>query len=160
VDFGEGKILWIRIELDMFKNPQSGDIEAYIYALDIDQKKTSNALVYSVVNFGYDYLALLDLTTKKYTIFEKTESSTPLPTFHVSNYETEVAQYARKFLVEEDIEKNIKEMSYENLFNQLETQKIYTTYCRVKENDGRISRKKLQFSYLDSKRKKIIATRT
>ncbi|MEG1520395.1 MAG: ATP-binding protein, partial [Clostridia bacterium] len=160
VDFGEGKILWIRIELDMFKNPQSGDIEAYIYALDIDQKKTSNALVYSVVNLGYDYLALLDLTTDKYTIFEKTESSTPLPSFFNSSYKVEVAEYAHKFLVEEDIEKNIHDLSYENLLNQLETQKEYTTFCRVKEFDGSISRKKLQFSYLDKARKKITVTRT
>ncbi|MEF9840886.1 MAG: response regulator, partial [Lachnospiraceae bacterium] len=35
-----------------------------------------------------------------------------------------------------------------------------TSYCRVHEADGRISRKKLQFSYLDKPRKKIILTRT
>ncbi|MEG0216090.1 MAG: response regulator, partial [Hungatella sp.] len=39
-------------------------------------------------------------------------------------------------------------------------QDIFTTFCRIQEADGRISRKKLQFSYLDKRRKKIIATRT
>ncbi|MEG0780949.1 MAG: ATP-binding protein, partial [Oscillospiraceae bacterium] len=42
---------------------------------------------------------------------------------------------------------------------QLATQGIYTTFCRVKEADGSISRKKLQFSYLDRPGNRIIATR-
>ncbi|MEG2583506.1 MAG: response regulator [Oscillospiraceae bacterium] len=160
VKFDKKLIIWIKIELDMFQNPKSGDIEAYIYALDIDQKKTANALVNTVVNMDYDYLALLDTETNGYTVFAKTEGTTPLPPFYASDYRTEVAQYAHQFLVEEDIEQNIHDMSYENLFEQLEEHPVFTTYCRVKEPDGRISRKKLQFSYLNKSQKKIIATRT
>ncbi|MEF9998969.1 MAG: response regulator [Lachnospiraceae bacterium] len=160
VDFENRPPLWVRIELDMFLNPKNGDVEAYIYAADIDQKKTNQALVDTVVNMDYDYLAMLDMVTDGYTIFSKTKNKTPLPSFYASNYKDEVEQYARKFLVEEDIEQNIYDLSYENLLEQLENQEIYTTYCRVKELDGSISRKKLQFSYLDEKRKKIIAART
>ncbi|MEG1887270.1 MAG: response regulator [Oscillospiraceae bacterium] len=160
VDFGNDKTFWVKIEIDMFQNPQSGDAEAYIYALDIDQKKTANALVDTVVNMDYDYLALLDAATNGYTIFAKTEGTTHLPPFHASDYKTEVEQYARTFLVDEDIEQNIHDMSYENLFEQLEKEDIFTSYCRVHEPDGSISHKKLQFSYLDKLRKKIIVTRT
>ncbi|MEF9866087.1 MAG: response regulator, partial [Oscillospiraceae bacterium] len=160
VTFENSKAFWIQIELDMFQNPKTSDIEAYIYALDIDQKKMAQALVDTVVNMDYDYLALLDADADDYTIFAKTEGSTPLPPFHVSSYEKEVAQYAQDCLVEEDIAQNIHDMSYANLFKQLETQNVYTTYCRVKENDGLISRKKIQFSYLDKPRKKIIVTRS
>ncbi|MEG0762613.1 MAG: response regulator [Oscillospiraceae bacterium] len=160
INYNANNIIWIKIELDMFQNPQNGDIEAYIYALDINQKKNERAIVDSVVNLDYDYLALLDAITDKYTIFAKTVSNTPLPAFNVSNYENEVRQFAKNFLVEEDIEQNIHDMSYQNLFEQLEKQKTYTTYCRVKESDGSISHKKLQFSYLDKPRKKIIVARS
>ncbi|MEG2597471.1 MAG: response regulator, partial [Oscillospiraceae bacterium] len=37
---------------------------------------------------------------------------------------------------------------------------IFTSYCQVKETDGTISRKKLQFSYLNQSHRKIIVTRT
>ncbi|MEG1972982.1 MAG: ATP-binding protein, partial [Oscillospiraceae bacterium] len=100
------------------------------------------------------------IVTESYTIFAKTSGKTPLPSFYASNYEKEVEQYARKYLVDEDIEQNIHDLSYKNLLKQLENNDVYTVYCRVKEDDGSISRKKLQFSYLDRKRKKIIATRT
>ncbi|MEG1516131.1 MAG: hypothetical protein RSD95_14685, partial [Clostridia bacterium] len=66
VRFGEENAFWIKIELNMFQNPQSGDIEAYIYALDINQKKMARALVDAVVNMDYDFLALLDAVTGDY----------------------------------------------------------------------------------------------
>ncbi|MEF9916388.1 MAG: response regulator [Lachnospiraceae bacterium] len=160
VNFGNHHIFWINIELDMFANPQSGDIEAYIYAQDIDQKKTSSALVASVVNMDYDFLALLDATTNSYTLFAKKDGTTNIPPSYSCDYESEVTLFAQKVVVKEDIERNIYDMSFANLFERLEKQEIYTSYCRVHEADGRISRKKLQFSYLDKPRKKIILTRT
>ncbi|MEG1789425.1 MAG: response regulator [Oscillospiraceae bacterium] len=159
VSYGGGMGIWIKIELNMFQNPQTRDIEAYIYATDINKEKLARALVDTVVNMDYDYLALLDAVADDYTIFAKTGGETPLPPFHASSYEKEVEQYAREFLVEEDIEKNIREMSYKNLFEQLETREVFTAYCRIREPSGGISRKKLQFSYLDRQRKKIIVTR-
>ncbi|MEF9988854.1 MAG: hypothetical protein RR797_07235, partial [Christensenella sp.] len=146
VDFGENKILWIMIELDMFQNPKNGDVEAYIYAMDIDQKKTTQDLVNAVVNMDYDYLALLNSETDAYTLFAQTDARTSLPPLYSSSYAMEVEAYARKFLVEEYIEQNIHDMSYQNLYKQLETQEIYTTYCCIKELNGEIRRKKLQFS--------------
>ncbi|MEG7531579.1 MAG: ATP-binding protein, partial [Hungatella sp.] len=158
--FWEDKVLWIKVEIDMFLNPHTGDIEAYIYAIDIDQKKTTQDLVNAVVNMDYDYLALLNSETDAYTLFAQTDARTSLPPLYSSGYAMEVEAYARKFLVEEDIEQNIHDMSYDNVFAELEKQSVYTTYCRVKEADGRIGRKKMQFSYLDSSHKKIILSRT
>ncbi|MEG1515954.1 MAG: PAS domain-containing protein, partial [Clostridia bacterium] len=97
VNFGAGKIFWIKIELDMFLNPRNSDVEAYIYATDIDQKKMAQALVDTVVDMDYDYLALLDALNDTYMIFAKTASSTPLPPLYASNYALEVENYARKF---------------------------------------------------------------
>ncbi|MEG1426151.1 MAG: response regulator [Oscillospiraceae bacterium] len=160
VRFGTEKSGWIVIEIDLFRNPRNGDIEAYIYAADIDQKKTARALVDTVVNMDYDYLALIDVAAGDYTLYAKTGSSTPLPPIHADSYEQEATKYARMFLVEEDVEKNIREMSWQNLLKQLEKQAIYVVFCRVKEPDGSISRKKIQFSYLDESKHKIIVTRS
>ncbi|MEG0875769.1 MAG: response regulator [Oscillospiraceae bacterium] len=160
MSFDGSNTIWIKIELDMFLNPQSGDIEAYIYATDIDQKKTSRNIVDAVVNMDYDYLALLDSNSDSYLLFAQTGGTTPLPNRHALRYEQEVLRYAREYLVAEDIEQNILDMSYKNVIAQLENQRVYKVYCRVRENDGSISRKKLQFSYLDRARKKIILTRS
>ncbi|MEG2700773.1 MAG: histidine kinase dimerization/phospho-acceptor domain-containing protein, partial [Hungatella sp.] len=160
MNFGDDKILWIKVELDMFLNPKNGDIEGYIYATDIDQKRTARALVDAVVKIDYDYLAMLDITTKTYTLFAQNIKKTILPPSNGIDYKVEVERYARQFLPEEEIERNIREMSLENVMEQLEKQDLFTTYCRVYELDGSISRKKLQFSYLDNLKKRIILTRS
>ncbi|MEF9940209.1 MAG: response regulator [Clostridium sp.] len=160
MNFGDDKILWIKVELDMFLNPKNGDIEGYIYATDIDQKRTARALVDAVVKIDYDYLAMIDITTKTYTLFAQNIKKTILPPSNGIDYKVEVERYARQFLPEEEIERNIREMSLENVMEQLEKQDLFTTYCRVYELDGSISRKKLQFSYLDNLKKRIILTRS
>ncbi|MEG1930025.1 MAG: response regulator [Anaerovorax sp.] len=160
VHFEGDKTLWIKIELDMFLHPKSGDVEAYIYATDIDQKKMTQDLVNAVVTIDYDYLALLDSDADVYTLFAQNDGKTSLPPFHSNSYEYEIEKYARTYLVEEDIERNIYEMSYKNVFAQLEKQDIYKTYCRIRNEDGGIGHKKLQFSYLDKRHRRIVLTRS
>ncbi|MEG1068993.1 MAG: response regulator [Ruthenibacterium sp.] len=160
ISFWKDKTLWIKVEADMFQNPKNGDIEAYIYATDIDQKKTFAAIVNAVVNMDYDYLTLLDSSTDAYIIFAQSGRKTPLPPFYGNSYYQEMVTYAQKYVVEEDRARNIEEMSYKNILAQLEKRPIYTTYCCVREPDGSISRKKMQFSYLNRPRHKIILTRS
>ncbi|MEG1687477.1 MAG: response regulator, partial [Angelakisella sp.] len=88
------------------------------------------------------------------------DSNTSLPPSYSTSYQKAAVQFARECLVPEDIEQNIHDLSYENLFFQLDQQTVFTAYCCVKEPDGHIARKKLQFSYLDKARKKIIVTRS
>ncbi|MEG2506493.1 MAG: response regulator [Longicatena sp.] len=160
VDFGNQDVIWIQIELDMFQNPKTNDVEAYIYALDIHQKKISRAIVDSVVDMDYDYLALIDVSNDEYILFSKSSATTQLPQLVKGCFQHEVASFAHQYIVEEEIEQNIYEMSYENVFEQLKKHDIYRCYCRVNEADGHISRKKLQFSYLDKGKSKIILSRS
>ena len=160
MSFWQNKVLWIRVEVDMFLNPKTDDIEAYIYAMDVDQQKMSRALVDAVVNLDYDYLTLIDCKNDTYVLFAQSGRKTPLPPVYASGYEQKVADYARAHLLEEDVEHNIWEMSYENMLAQLENQDIYTLYTRDRQPDGSIRRKKLQFSYLDKPHKRVILTRS
>ncbi|MEG0841398.1 MAG: response regulator [Erysipelotrichaceae bacterium] len=160
VRFSSDTILWIQIELDMFQNPKNGEIEAYIYALDINDKKMARAMVDAVVDIDYDYMALLEADVNRYKIYSNTTNSTSMPPLEATDYAQAVSDYAHAYLVEEDIEKNIQDMSVENIRKQLADKKVYTSYWRVKESNGEISRKKLQYSYLDRSRNKVLITRS
>ncbi|MEG0770721.1 MAG: response regulator [Clostridia bacterium] len=159
VEFEKGHLIWIRIELDMFLNPKTNDVEAYIYATDIDQKKMFRALVDAVVKIDYDYLALIDIKSDSYTIYGNENSDTPIPTEKNTSYKQEVTNFAKRYIIKEDVEKHIKDMSIENILENLKDKEIYTTIARMYEENGSLSRKKLQFSYLDERRTKIILTR-
>ncbi|MEG0959515.1 MAG: response regulator [Erysipelotrichaceae bacterium] len=160
MDFGDGRIIWTKVEIEMFLNPNTGDAEAFIYAIDIDQKKVSRELVDAVVALDYDFFALLDIVSGSYMLFAQLSGETSLPPMHAASYEHEVKVYAHKYLVDEDIERNIHEMSLKNVLKELDKHNVYTTFCRVREDNGLITRKKLQFSYLDRPHQKIVLTRS
>lgn len=156
----DGTVKWVEARVTLLKKPDTGDIMAFFNSWDINDKKNAQALVDAVVNMNYDYLALLNMKTNSYTIFAKTGGETPLPPFYSSDYPSEVEKYAREFLVPEDVERNIQEMSYDNLQKKLAVQPVYTIYCALRESDGRISHKKLQFSYLNRQEQTVIVART
>ncbi|MEG2837766.1 MAG: response regulator, partial [Erysipelotrichaceae bacterium] len=122
--------------------------------------KISRELVDAVAALDYDYLALLDLVNGSYNLFAQMSCETSLPPMRGMSYDHEIETYARKYLVDEDIERNIREMKMKNVMKHLDKHQVYTTYCRVKEDNGSITRKKLQFSYLDRPHQKMVLTRS
>lgn len=154
------EIRWLKVHVKLLKKPGTEDVIAFFNTWDIHEQKTAQLIIDAVVAMDYDYVAQLDAIKNTYTIYTKLENGDSQPPFFTSDYESEVRQYAQEHLLEEDIEQNIKDMSYQNLFEQLERAKIYTTFCRTKEKEGKISRKKLQFTYLKKDEKKILVTRS
>lgn len=156
----DGRIIWAQTTGKLYAEPVSGDVMCFIYSYDINEQKTAQDMIDTVVRVDYDYLALLDCRTLDYTVYANSENlRTPLPPFHSSNYEQEVREYARMYLLAEDAEQNIHDMSVANIRAQLETRDSFVAYAAMREKDGTVSRKKLQFSYLDRTNEKVLITR-
>lgn len=155
----DGTVKWVEVRVALMKKPDTNDIMAFFNSWDIHDKKMAQAMIDTVVQMNYDYMALLDMKNNTYTVYAQSEDGSPLPPFYSSDYQSEVVNYARAYLIAEDVQRNIQEMSFANLKEQLAKLDIYTTYCAVHESDGRISRKKLQFSYLSRDEQTVILTR-
>ena len=155
----DGSFKWVEAQVNLVKRPETEEIIAFLNSWDIDEKKTIQAMVDTVVNMNFDYLSLLDLKSNHYFIFAKSATKTPLPPLTGDNYSAAVEEYSREHMVPEDVERNILEMSCESIKKNLENQSIYTTYCSIRESDGRISHKLRQFSYLDRDEEKVILIR-
>lgn len=154
-----GRIIWAQTMGRLYKESTSGDVMCFIYSYNINERRTAREMIDTVVRLDYEYLALLDCRTNDYLIYaNQGNARTPLPPFHSSDYEHEVAAYARTYLVAEDVERNIQEMSIANIREQLKERDIFTSYVAIMENGG-ICRKKLQFSYLDRTQEKVLITR-
>lgn len=155
----DGHIFWAQTTGKLYYDPVSGDAKCFIYSYDIDEQKTAQEMISTVARLEYDYLALLDCQTEEYqTYANKTNPLATLPNFHSSNYKQEVADYAREFLVPEDVEQNIHDMSIANIRKQLSHQEFFISYASVRNKDGSISKKKLKFSYMDKNREKVLIT--
>ncbi|MDD3205985.1 MAG: ATP-binding protein [Lachnospiraceae bacterium] len=133
----------------------------FVYSYDISTQKIFKEMLDTIVNLDYDYLALLDCENKDYKMYAGNDrNQTALPSSYSNAYEDEVAKYAREYLIPEDVESNIHDMSIANLQEKLSKQDVFTSTCSMKERNGTIRRKKLQFSYLDRENGRILITRS
>ncbi len=155
-----GDIIWAQTSGKLYSEPISGDVMCFIYSYNINEQQTAKQMIETVVKIDYDYLALLDCRTGKYVIYANNEAvSIQLPSLYADNYEEEIVQYARKYLVAEDIESILRDMSIQNICSQLEDKELFVSYASMREPSGEISRKKFQFSYLDRLNSKVLITR-
>lgn len=156
----DGRIIWAQIFGKLYREPVSNDVMCFVYSYDIHEQKTAQDMIRTVVRIDYDYLALLDCRTHDYVVYtSQKESHTPLPPFHSSDYEHEVAEYAHAYVAPDDIERNIHDMSIDNIQTQLKERDLFVAYVAIREDDGSTSHKKLQFSYLDRSNEKVLITR-
>jgi len=56
-----GVPMWIRTNLNMLKNPDTGDIEGVAYSVDISREKRQNEILRIITSQEYDLIALLHL---------------------------------------------------------------------------------------------------
>jgi len=57
----KGKPFYVRTYVNLFKNPDTGDIEGAIYSLDVSKEKQQNAILNIITSQEYDLIALLHL---------------------------------------------------------------------------------------------------
>ena len=154
-----GGTFWCQTQGKLYKDPVSGDIMCFIFGYDVTKQKMAQEIISTVVRLDYDYLALLDCKKNSYEIYSRSaEIDNTLPALK-DNYERSVREFAQNCMSEEEAKKNIYDMSIANLKKQLAHNDRYTCYADVKEKDGSISKKMLQFSYLDKVNEKILFSR-
>ena len=60
---GGGKQCWVRTFANMLRNPDSGDVTAVIYSVDINREINHAAVTHIIANQAYDYTMILHLDT-------------------------------------------------------------------------------------------------
>lgn len=157
---GDGHIFWARTNGQLFAEPDSGHIMCFVYSYDIDDRKTSHSMIESVIGLDYDYMALLDCTNNTYSIkVKKPVGSSPMPPSESDDYSADIKKYLRKYACKEDLEDSIVSTSIQAICNKLEISNSYIHYLSILNSDGSKSRKRMQYSYLDSSNDKVIITR-
>lgn len=107
-----------------------------------------------------DYFIYLDAKKNSYTMFSGSRSGTPLPPAICNDYSSEIVKYAEAFVVPEDREMVIREMSLERVITELEHHDIHAFTCGVWEEGIGYTRKRLEYRYYNRAQKMILLSRT
>lgn len=155
-----GSAVWVRSVLDMMKNPANGDVEALYYAFDINYEKNLNFVVDRLLSADYEFLGLIDVTTKRLMVFGNNMDA-PGMARNGGIYDEEIKNVLSGLILEEYCEESIRTMGCAHVINELESKEYYT--CSFPARDyahTKAGRKQWKFSYLNDSKSLILLTRT
>ncbi len=152
------RILWLRTIADLFKNPETHDVEGFIYDRDRTEEHMLHQMMNTVVNVSFDFIVVIGVKTRRYRTF--IANSGVKTAFHETGiYDAEkTIQEMLVIIYPEDREKTFKAMQLENLTHRLEHKRSAEFSYRV-VIDGRMMHKRCAFAYLDENKEYIILSR-
>lgn len=147
---------WVKIEAH-FDNQKD-------YATIIVRKTSQEHLLKSIVDlYVYntcDYFIYLDVKNDSYTMFSGSTSGTPLPPSVCDSYSTEIVKYANDFVVPEDREMVIHEMTLPRVLEKLEQAETHVFTCGILDATRGYTRKRLEYRYYDRATQMVLLCRT
>lgn len=154
----ENRYIWMRVIVDLVRNPMTEELEALLYAIDINDKKRLEQIGTKIIDESYDAMALIDVRSG--CVFGiKLIGSNSIEPFvshgHGINYDTE----ARRSLVElgtEDSEELAGRLCLDRVKAELDKKKTYSVTTHVAGVKDKYYR--VEYSYVDSRRESIVVS--
>jgi len=158
VDSGEDHS--VKTSLNMLKNPGTGDIEAVVYSVDNQQEETDKAIIDSILNTEYDYIALISIKTKRISVKHYAQTVRNPVMFDAADYDKTARTILGKEVASEELESYVQTIDLSAVTKALEEKSEYIVSFKCHDDDGNIYRKQLTYRYLNKKHDQIILFRT
>lgn len=142
-----------------FNQYHGGDVFAYL----VLNKSGKDDILKQIINLyvfnSCDYFIYLDTQQDTYIMFSGSTNGTPLPPAYCKSYSTEIIRYAEDYVVPEDRDMVIREMTLDRVLASLDEKGVHTIYCGVIEPEG-YARKRLEYRYCDSDKRMVLLSRS
>ncbi|MEF9940696.1 MAG: PAS domain-containing protein [Lachnospiraceae bacterium] len=154
----DGKFCWLGVTINLMKQPNTGDVIAFLYTKDIHKNKMMKYIVDTVIDLDYDYLMYVEKGTGQYVMFTGGHNSN-LEASPTGDYKKTCQTSCAAYVLNEDKEQCLKEIDLDVVTKQLETHKKYQVFFRMKDKQGFTKRKKLTYSYIGDFQDMLMITR-
>lgn len=138
--------MWIEVNIIPIFSQEN---KLLITAHNISKDKIIKSIVDLFVFKNYDYLTLIDTKRNSYITLSRSESGTPVPPISGEDYEQDMIQYNKQFVVPEDCERVTANMRILHIIKMLEEKDAYGFQSGGLEKDGTYRRSRIQFTYYD-----------
>lgn len=149
-------IIWVKTTVNLVENIDTRDLMAYVYTIDINDKKIAEEIMENSVASDYDYIAYVDGNTENFIVYLNNEKNDKKIPINGKSYSAMIESMINTYVVKNEREEVLRQKSLTNIIKQLENQSDYYMYYTEISPDGNIAKKKARYSYLDRKEKRII----
>ena len=150
---------WVRSNLDMAENPETGDIEAVIYSREINEEKMNALVMEKLIYADYDLVTTFPVSTEELKVFVKFDDADS-KTSDNAKYSDAIKTTILNNLNEKDVDEALRRTELKTLIKELEVNSVYEVSYSTKPVNGVSLRKKWGFMYLDETKTVILATRS
>src|SRR5574344_410947 len=151
-----GEMRWVSSYVSMMRNPVTGDVEAVLYSVDIDDQKKEEQIVQRLTSEEFEFIALIDVHSRMITFRNiGSADAAPMPAYS-ADYNTEIFYMVDHFVLEGDREECRRNLAFENVLAHLSLSGAFT-YAYSQPSRSGILRKRLTFYWLDDTRRYAIA---
>lgn len=156
----DGNVIWVNLNINVYADPESGDIKTFMYSTDINTEKINEGILDSVSGVEYDYILLVDLKTDKYD-FVKNNSKDLLEYANKIEFdELSLKDINEKIGIKEEFERINNDLSIPSIRENLSKNDIFEGVYKGMAPDGKIAYKKITYFWLDKALEKVIMTRS
>lgn len=151
--------IWIRVEVNLLKRPETSEIMAFIYNRDITKERKLKHILECLMSYGYDEIYTVDIGNMRfaavaigqYALDEQKSKGW---------YEEELKCLAERAPLEKDKKKIIEELNMGNIQKHLEKKPTHVVEVTLISKNGKARRKQIRCMYLNKEIGLILITLT
>ena len=150
---------WAELKIRLYENPQTSELNAFIYSFDIEEQRQLSILTKKLFNVSYNVVGILNIKDGLIHIYQKDNSiiqNDVIDCKYSDGLEYLASQCDDDFTDKEDFLTNL---TLENVILNLKNNQIYTISFLFPIK-GTTRRLKFEYSYLDELKNKIIYRRS
>ncbi|MEG1810417.1 MAG: ATP-binding protein [Clostridia bacterium] len=155
----EGRRYWTVLTAHMMKRTEDNDVVAFLYSTNITNERTMQNVMNAIVKTDYDFLVVVDAERNSAVRYSENDFDNAYA-YESDNFEEETHEYVRRYICQDDIARVVRELTIKNIIRQLDANGTYKIFYGMQDKYGAVSKKQLHFSYIDSKLKVFLMTRT
>lgn len=153
----KNNIMWARSTIQMMKDPQTGDLTAFLYTYDIDEVHMMKETISAAVRYDYDVIAHINLFASKFKCYaQKNKHMLPFLKQEYP-YEETVKRYVRKHVVQAARKEVLRKVDIQTVQKALEERDYYKIIVPVLEN-RQLHHKKFRFANMDKQYGLVLLT--
>ncbi len=156
-----GNSIWVSSKLNMIEQPLTGDIIAFIYTNDINERKIEQNILDSVVDEEIDYIAYITINNSMVHMLKyNTDSADIVPMYTVLPYDDFLHDYMYNTVVEQERQHCLDFLKLNNILQHLKNvDDVYPMLYSITDKNNFVRRKKIRFYYLDETKNILVIVR-
>jgi signal transduction histidine kinase len=159
----DGTTYTAQASVEEIMDPQDGTINGFFTLRDLTQSKMQSQVLDATIRIDYDYIGRLDLKDGMMAIYAGKGKNDQLDRYGFGTsfpFEDAARQTTEEYVVPEDRERYLRNMTVRNVSDSLKTSDFYEFTFAMKEKNGEIRTKRARFFAYDRNGGIIVFSRT